>query len=67
MTFNNYVPWSYRQKYDVRTAVREASYSAKDHVLTVPIDGVPHLPVYDCEMQIDLLTAARVKAGRRIS
>ena len=66
MTFDNYVPWSYRQKYDVRTAVREASYSAKDHQPSRPIDGVPHLPVYDCEWQIDLLTAARVKAGRRI-
>lgn len=66
MSFSNYVPWSYRQKYDVRTAVREASYSAKDHQPSRPIDGVPHLPVYDCEWQIDLLTAARVKAGRRI-
>lgn len=67
MSFSNYVPWSYRQKYDVRTAVREASYSAKDHIPTRPIDGVPHLPVYDCEWQIDLLTAVRVKAGRRIN
>jgi len=67
MSFSNYVPWSYRQKYDVRTAVREASYSAKNHMPTRPIDGVPHLPVYDCEWQIDLLTAARVKAGRRIN
>ncbi len=66
MTFSNYVPWSYRQKYDVRTVVREASYSAKDHVPTRTIDGLPHMPIYDCEWQIDLLTAARVKAGRRI-
>jgi len=66
MTYSEYVPWSYRQKYDVRTVVREASYSAKDHQPSRPIDGVPHLPVYDCEWQIDLLNAARVKAGRRI-
>ena len=66
MTFSEYVPWSYRQKYDVRTAVKEANYSAKDHIPTRPIDGVPHLPVYDCEWQIDLLNAARVKLGRRI-
>lgn len=64
MTFSNYVPWTYRQKYDVRTVVREASYSAKDHAYSV--SGVAHTPVYDCEMQIDLLTAARSKIGRRI-
>lgn len=67
LTFSDYVPWSYRQKYDVRTVVREAGYSAKDHVPTIPIDGLPHMPVYDCEWQIDLLTAARDKAGRRMA
>lgn len=66
MTFGCYVPWTYRQKYDVRTVVREACYSAKDHELTVPLSGIPHCPVYDCEKQIDLLTAARNKIERRI-
>lgn len=65
MTFSKHVPWTYRQKYDVRTVVREANYSAKDHVVTKELAGVPHMPVYDCEAQIDVLTAARVKAGRR--
>lgn len=64
MTFNNFVPWTYRQKYDVRTVVREASYSAKGHIWTGL--GVAHTPVYDCEWQIDLLTAARQKLGRRM-
>ena len=65
MTFGRHIPWTYRQKYDVRTVVREANYSANSHVLTRELSGLPHMPVYDCEAQIDLLTAARVKAGRR--
>lgn len=65
MTFSSHVPWTYRQKYDVRTVVREANYSAKDHVLPKELAGMPHMPVFDCEAQIDVLTAARVKAGRR--
>lgn len=65
MTFGRHVPWTYRQKYDVRTVVREASYSVKDHVVSKELSGIPHMPVYDCEAQIDMLTAARVKAGRR--
>ena len=59
------VPWKYNQKYDVCTVVNEANYSAKDHVLTRELPGVPHHPVYDCLWQIDLLTAARNKAGRK--
>ena len=70
MTFSNFVPWTYRQKYDVRTVVREASYSAKAHILGDgggdTAQGIPHTPVYDCEWQIDLLTAARQKLNRRI-
>lgn len=60
------VPWHYRQTFDVRTVVKEASYSAKDHVPRQEIIGVPHMPVYDCEWQIDLLTAAREKIARRV-
>lgn len=59
------VPWSYRQKYDVRTVVLEANYSASDHEAP-GVRGIPHTPVFDCEWQIDLLTAARAKLGRRI-
>lgn len=59
------LPWSYRQKYDVRTVVNEASYSASAHKAE-GLAGVPHTPVFDCEWQIDLLTAARVKIGRRV-
>lgn len=65
MTFGKHTPWTYRQKYDVRTVVREANYPAKDHLIVKELAGVPHMPVFDCEAQIDLLTAARVKAGRR--
>ncbi len=65
MTFSNFVPWTYRQKYDVRTVVREANISARDHKDPTLV-GVPHTPVYDCEWQISLLTAAREKLGRRI-
>lgn len=60
------VPWKYNQKYDVRTVVNEASYRAKDHVMSRAIPGVPHTPIYDCEWQIDLLTAARNRIKRRI-
>jgi hypothetical protein len=66
MTFKDYVPWTYRQKYDVRTVVREANYSAQDHQPTRPLVGVAHTPVFDCEQQIDLLTAARRKLNRRM-
>lgn len=65
MTFSNLVPWTYRQKYDVRTVVREANLSARDHS-DPKLVGIPHTPVYDCEWQISLLTAARGKLGRRI-
>ena len=65
MTFGNYVPWSYRQRYDVRTVVREARYSVKGHDYS-HLPGVPHTPVYDCEAQIDLLTAARNKLSRLV-
>jgi hypothetical protein len=60
------VPWTYRQKYDVRTVVREAGYSVSDHTYKVG-KGVAHTPVFDCEMQIDLLTAARVKTKSGIT
>ncbi len=64
--FGAEVPWRHNQKYDVRTLVKEASYSAKDHDYS-KIVGVPHTPIYDCEAQIDLLDAARVKIGRRLA
>lgn len=60
-------PWHYRQVRDVRTVVAEASYSANSHKPTVPIAGKAHQPVTDCLWQIDLLTAARNKIGRRIA
>lgn len=63
--FNQSPPWRYNQKYDVRTVVRESSYSAKGHKYEGV--GLPHTPVYDCEWQINLLTAARNKMSRRIS
>lgn len=58
------VPWNYNQKHDVRTVVTEASYSAKEHDYGHLV-GIPHTPVYDCEAQIDLLTAARNRIARR--
>jgi hypothetical protein len=64
MTFGNYVPWSYRQKYDVRTVVQEANLSAKGHSDPALV-GIAHTPVYDCEWQISLLTAARQRLNRR--
>ena len=60
------VPWSYNNCYDVRTVVNEANYSAKSHILLHEIAGKAHMPVTDCEWQIDLLTAARRKAKRRM-
>lgn len=64
--FHSAVPWTYRQKYDVRTVVREVGYSVDSHVYKVG-RGTAHTPVFDCEMQIDLLTAARVKLGRKMT
>jgi len=64
MTFSGYVPWKYNQRYDVRTVVREANLSASSHE-DPKLVGVPHTPVYDCEWQISLLTAARQKLNRR--
>lgn len=58
--------WAYNQTYDVRTVVNEASYSANDHILTHEIAGKAHMPVTDCEWQIDLLTAARNKIKKRV-
>ena len=46
--------------------LNEASYSAKDHVLSRKIPGKAHMPVYDCEVQIDELMAARNKVMRRM-
>lgn len=66
MTFNGVVPWKYNQRYDVRTVIREATLSVKDHKAP-HLGGIPHTPVYDCEWQIDLLTAARNKVRRRIA
>ncbi len=63
---NHNTPWTYRQVYDVRTVLNEASYSAKDHEITRAIAGKPQMPVHDCEVQIDELVAARNKIGRRI-
>lgn len=64
MTFSNFVPWNYNQRYDVRTVVREANLSASSHK-DPRLVGIPHTPVYDCEWQISLLTAARQKLNRR--
>ncbi len=65
--FGAEVPWTYRQCFDVRTVVKEASYSVEDHNRTTLMSGVPHTPVYDCEWQVDLMTAARNKARRRMT
>ena len=59
------VPWTYRQRHDVRTLIDEASYSVRDHKLDPAVQGVPHAPVYDCLYQIDILTAARNKLHRK--
>ncbi len=64
MTFSGYVPWRYNQRYDVRTVVREANISAKNHE-DPELVGIPHTPIYDCEWQISILTAARNKLNRR--
>ncbi len=64
MTLSGHVPWKYNQRYDVRTVVREANLSVKDHEDSKLV-GTPHTPVYDCEWQISLLTAARQKLNRR--
>ena len=60
-------PWRYNNVFDVRTVVNEASYPAKNHRLTRKVSGLAHMPVYDCEWQIDELHAARAKIGRRVA
>jgi len=55
--FGKPIPWSHRQRYDLRTAVSALHYSVKNHVSSCT--GIPHMPVYDCEVQIRLLEAAR--------
>lgn len=64
LDFNCEVPWRYNQLRDVRTVVDEASYSVDDHDPGYYIAGVAHAPVYDCEWQVSLLSAARHKVGR---
>lgn len=59
------IPWMYNQKYDVRSVVTTANYSAKDHVAP-EIVGLPPMPVYDCEWQVSLLNAARKKLRCRL-
>jgi len=55
--FGKDVPWSHKQRYDLRTAVSALGYSVKKYTPTV--QGMPHIPVHDCERQIGLLNAAR--------
>jgi len=60
------VPWRYNQFNDVRTVVQAANLSVKSHIAP-EVKGIPHMPIYDCEWQISLLTAAREKLRRRNS
>jgi len=60
------VPWRYNQFRDVRTVVQTANLSVKSHVAP-EVKGIPHMPIYDCEWQISLLTAARERLRRRNS
>jgi hypothetical protein len=60
------VPWSHRNRYDLRTLVNEASYSEKGHDYSNVRAGALHDAVIDCERQIDLLTACRNKIKRRV-
>jgi hypothetical protein len=53
-------------RFCVRTVVLESNLSVKNHVPMRPIAGKAHMPVTDCEWQIDLLTAARQKLKRRV-
>jgi hypothetical protein len=64
----NKVPWTYRQRFDLRTVVNEASYSTKDHVKSPGLrQGHAHEAVYDCEFQVDILTAVRNKVRHRVA
>lgn len=62
--FSMGVPWSYKNKGALRTIVRESSLSYEGIEFT-PVMGVPHMPVTDCEIQVQVLMAAREKIGRR--
>lgn len=65
-TFQSRVPWRYNRGFCLHSVVNEASYSKSEHEVSRAIHGLPHMPVYDCEWQIDLLTAARNRIARRI-
>jgi hypothetical protein len=54
-------PWIYKQPRDVRTIVDIANLSIKE--LEIKSIGIPHTPVFDCEVQIEYVTAARKKLG----
>ena len=52
-------PWDYNRRYDVRSVVNEANYSANSHMYLG--EGIPHTPIWDCKFQIDMLVAAQSK------
>lgn len=53
------IPWTYKQPRDVRTIVDLAKFSWDKY--ECGIVGVAHTPVYDCEVQIDVVTQCRKK------
>ncbi len=55
------IPWTYKQPRDVRTIVDLAKFSVSHHKIQAV--GLPHTPVYDCEVQIEYVTACRRKLG----
>lgn len=59
-------PWKYNQKRDGKTVIDEAGYHVDSHTYSKITELIPHDPIHDCYWQIDVLTAARHKLGRRI-
>lgn len=58
------VPWPYSKLRDVRTMTDEARIDRKVHSRSHEIIGLPHTPVFDCEVQIEQLILARGKLNR---
>lgn len=54
-----FIPWSYRELRDVRTACLEADIDYR--YTETKVSGVAHTPVYDCEVQIENLLLTRAK------
>lgn len=61
--YSQITPWGYGQLRDVRTVCEEAKLDRKS--LVSKVKGVPHTPLFDCEVQIENLLLARAILGAK--